>query len=142
MTHSHTELASLIEGFQQQSLTEAQWTHEAHLLTALHYLSNHDRHTATCLLRAGIITLNHALGGVNGPNNGYHETITLFWIAVIDQFVKKQAPNQTPAQLTDAFLQSRWSDSSLPFQYYSKERLMSTEAQAIWVEPDLKPFDF
>ncbi|NEP05738.1 MAG: hypothetical protein F6K25_21675 [Okeania sp. SIO2G4] len=32
-----------------------------------------------------------------------------------------------------------YENSALPFEYYSREFLMSESAQKNWVEPDLKP---
>ncbi|MEO0471290.1 MAG: hypothetical protein AAF206_16795, partial [Bacteroidota bacterium] len=81
-------------------------------------------------------------GGINGPHNGYHETITLFWIRVIDKFIKSQPGKLDFGELAEAFFRSQWSDSKLPFAYYSKEHLLSTEARAVWVEPDVRAFDF
>jgi hypothetical protein len=35
-------------------------------------------------------------------------------------------------------LESRCSDKTYPFDYYSRERLFSWEARIGWMEPDLK----
>ncbi|MDQ6633482.1 MAG: hypothetical protein M3Z10_01860, partial [Gemmatimonadota bacterium] len=32
-------------------------------------------------------------------------------------------------------------DRALPLEYWSRERLMSADARAGWVEPDLRPLD-
>ena len=37
-------------------------------------------------------------------------------------------------------LNNTYNDKYLPFQYYSRDLLMSWEARTNWVEPDLKPF--
>jgi len=36
-------------------------------------------------------------------------------------------------------LVDRYGSKRLPFEYYSRERLMSWEARMDWVGPDLKP---
>jgi len=36
-------------------------------------------------------------------------------------------------------LTNHYGNSSLPFEYYSREKLMSLEARKNWVKPDLKP---
>lgn len=38
-------------------------------------------------------------------------------------------------------LLKRCGRSELPFEYYSRERLLSPEARATWVEPDLQALD-
>ncbi len=41
----------------------------------------------------------------------------------------------------NALLASR-GQVGLPMEYYSRERLLSREARARWIEPDLKPFEW
>jgi hypothetical protein len=40
--------------------------------------------------------------------------------------------------MADALI-AEYGDKNLPFRYWSRERLMSPEARAGWVEPDLEP---
>ena len=43
-------------------------------------------------------------------------------------------------ELVDGLL-AACGDKGLPLEYYSRERLLSWDARATWVEPDLKPLD-
>ena len=132
---SENEIEYLFEKFSDRTLPKEQWTHEAHLTVALYYLFHHSREEAACFLRSGIITYNHSLGNQNTSSNGYHETITLFWIYVIDNFVQ-QHPALSLLELCNLFLQSPFAARDYPFQFYSKELLMSTAARGYWTEPD------
>ena len=53
-------------------------------------------------------------------------------------------PLARPASLVDAVnsLLANRGHVSLPLEYYRREHLMSREARAHWVEPDLKPFEW
>ncbi len=135
---SETEMLELIEGFRSRTLPAEKWTHEAHLTTALWFLSNYSKDEATCFLRSGIIAYNISTGGENTPAGGYHETITLFWIEIIDRFVRNHPNLKFPA-LCNTFLRSTEASKELPMKYYSRDLLFSTRARARWVNPDLAP---
>ena len=73
------EIESLIGAFEDGSLPRSEWTHARHLLMALWYLRHHGRDEATGLVRDGIRRYNER----QDNRTGYHETITLAWVAVI-----------------------------------------------------------
>lgn len=131
-------LKTLMMQFEQRCLPAKYWTHEAHLSVAIWYLSYFNKIEATCWLRSGIIAYNVASGRENTPSSGYHETITLFWIDIIHEFLKTLNPNLSVEEKIAQFLASPQSHKALPFRYYTKKRLLSTEARAVWLAPDLK----
>lgn len=135
------EINELVIQFQQKTLPLSEWTHQAHLITAIWHLMNYTPEEATCYLRSGIITYNAATGGINGPQNGYHETLTLFWIKAVAGFIQRHQGADL-ATVCQRFLASEYALSSFPLKYYSRELLFSTKARAFWVEPDLQAFDF
>ena len=67
--------------------------------------------------------------------------MTRFYIGLIAHHLRTAGRN---AFLVDALnpLLERRGHVSLPTEYYRRERLMSREARARWVEPDLKPFEW
>jgi hypothetical protein len=134
-------IEQLVQSFQDLSLPLSEWTHEAHLRAGLWHVYHYSLDEATCLLRAGIIIYNHAQGGKNTPNSGYHETITLFWISVLDHFVKTFPAGNSLPFIENQFLQSKWASKNLPFLYFSRERLFSVKARSRWIEPDLQPLN-
>lgn len=137
---SEVELDELVQQFQQLSLPKEAWTHQAHLCVGTWYLSHYTKSEATCFLRSGIITYNASLGGTNDPQNGYHETITLFWIWVLHNFV--QQTNGSAYERCNKLVNSRYSGKQLPFLFFSRDRLLSVAARANWVEPDHRALDF
>ena len=95
---------------------------------------------ATKLIREGIKRFNEAKGIVTTKQSGYHETITLFYISIISKYLRESCADNRIVHLMNNLMQ-RYGEKSLPLEYYSKERLMSSEARANWIEPDLKSLD-
>lgn len=138
--HDEETIDTLVSKFQHQTLPAKDWTHEAHLTVALWHLKNYPLAEATCLIRSGIITYNHASGRENTPDHGYHETLTLAWIKIIYNFVSQNA-DMTLLELCNAFFASPYASRELLLQFYKQETLMSTQARAFWVESDLNPIE-
>lgn len=135
--YTEEEIKSLIDRFEIHQLPKVEWTHEAHLVVAIWYCSNYSPKQALELVRRKITEHNVAVGTLNSDTDGYHETITAFWLLVADAFIKKQ-PEISMAALCNRFINSEQGQSSYPLQYYSEERLFSIEARHTWIEPDLK----
>jgi hypothetical protein len=126
-------ISQLVEQFQARTLPINEWTHEAHLTVAFWYLWNYPKMAALCYLRSGIIGYNVAVGTVNTPSSGYHETITQFWVDIISRFLKKDRKKRTLEEVLNEFLQSEASKRDTMFQYYSGEILISVTARARYV---------
>lgn len=130
----------LVDGFFNCTLPKEEWTHEAHLIAGL-YLLAHFPETAMEKMRAHLLAYNESVGGVNDDHNGYHETMTAFWLWAIrfyqaDELGKLYWSNDA----LDALLfEERLAERNIWLEYYSKERMMSVEARRNLVEPDLKP---
>lgn len=131
------EIEKLIQQFQNRTLPKEVWTHEAHLIVALWFVKKYPKSEATCLIRAGIISYNVAVGTPNTATSGYHETITLFWIWLIGEYISNH-PTLDIEVLVSSFLQSKYAQKDIFFKYYSKELLFSVEARANWLKPDLR----
>ena len=135
---SDHDIDALILRFENRTLPKAEWTHAAHLTAGLYYLYHHDFYEALCILKGKIISYNVAAGGTNSPTEGYHETLTLFWLHKLQNFLagKKQQPLHA---LCNELLGGEFSSRELPLIHYSREKLFSVMARATWIEPDLKP---
>ncbi len=129
---TEAEILELVEGFSARTLPKERWTHQAHLVTALWYHVNHSPLEAICYLRSGIIEYNASLGGKNTPQDGYHETLTLFWCKTVREFVEA---NQGLAlvDLAQKFLASEMASKEYPLKFYTRERLFSLEARATYI---------
>ena len=134
------EVERLVHEFEACTLPGERWTHEAHLTVALWYLARHADAEATRLIRAGIQRYNLSRGVLMTKDSGYHETITLFYIRAIQRYLKGAGETRTFAELLDGLL-AACGHKNFPFEYYSRERLLSWEARTGWLEPDLKPLD-
>jgi len=134
---SFDELLSLVRDFEHGTLPKAQWTHRAHLTVACWYLVCYAEPEATRRIREGINRYNTAQGVVTTRERGYHETMTLFWIRMVRSYLAKATLESPIAHLVNGLV-ACYSDKNLPFEYYSRERLMSWEARMEWTEPDLK----
>ena len=125
--------------FTRCAIPEKEWTHAAHLAVGAWHVDRYGREEALARLRTGIRRLNESHGGVNSATDGYHETITAAYVELLAQFLER-APAGTPlpvriAALYDTPLASPRALSA----FYTTERLMSTTARAVWVEPDVAP---
>ena len=138
---SVSEIERLVAAFENGTLPRPEWTHRAHLTVATWYLAKHPVAAATPLIRNGILKLNAALGIVSDADHGYHETITRFYIGLIAHQLSTVGANVSLVDVVNALL-ARHGHVGLPAEYYRREHLMSREARARWVEPDLKPFEW
>ena len=94
-------------------------------------------------MQKGIRSYNEANGGINTDSSGYHETITVFWIWLLNEFWKYHSlGNQGFEQVCNVFLGSKYCDRNVAFCFYSREKLFSREARLAFVEPDIQAFDF
>lgn len=134
---SDQEIQSLVNQFESNVLPISQWTHQAHLTVGLYYLRNNTFHESLCLIRANIITYNVATGGINSTTRGYHETLTVFWLKVLAEFLEKQK-SEPLFKVCNSFMESPLSSRELPFQYYTKEKIFSIEARASYIGPGEK----
>ena len=134
------EVERLVREFEACTLAGERWTHEAHLTVALWYLMRHTQAEATRLICERIQRYNLSRGVEMTRESGYHETITLFYIRAIRRYLARAGEARTFAELLDGLL-AACGARNFPFEYYSRERLLSWEARTGWLEPDLKPLD-
>lgn len=129
-----SELEDLVLRFEDCTLPRERWTHLAHLCVALWYLHNLPPQEATRQIRQGIQRYNTSLGN----SCGYHETITLSWIALLSGFLRQMGTAQPTAELATAAA-TRFGSSDYLLRHYSKELLFSDQARNSFVQPDLSP---
>ncbi len=133
------EVIELAEAFEKRTLPKSDWTHAAHLVVGLYYCYHHPFGVAKNLMSDGIHWLNDAHGTPNTETSGYHETITVFWLRTVDEYLVKTGRGKGLAELANGLLEF-CDDTRLPLKHYSRERLFSVEARMHLVEPDLEDF--
>lgn len=130
------ELEAFVRSFEACAVPRQDWTHQKHLLVALWYQFHYPRETATRRIRAGIRRYNESFGNLVG----YHETITLAWVDVIDHFLATRSNANSIAQLA-AELLAECGASDYLLRYYSRELLFSDDARKRFVPPDIQPIE-
>lgn len=131
-------LEKLVRSFEQQALPPDMWNHEAHLKTALWYVYHEGEAAALAKLRVGLITFLNGVGKQSTLTGGYHETLTVFWVKRLRQFVEEH-PGLPFADLLEKLLASELASPDYVKQYYQEGVLQSVRARAAWVLPDVKP---
>jgi hypothetical protein len=130
---SEESLSAFVAAFEAGTYPVAQFHHAEHLALAACYLLESDA-DATARIRADIRRYNEAQGGKNTDDAGYHETLTLFWLALIHANLPANARRLEAVRcIVDTFARRR----DLFREYYSFDVVKSKEARLSWVSPDL-----
>lgn len=131
------EMERIASGFANLSLPKAEWTHQAHFATALWLLMRRPEILPERDMPGMIRRYNEAVGGVNGDNSGYHETITQASLRAARHLLAGLGADVSPQEAFAALMASPLGDKDWLFVHWSRDRLMSVEARRGWVEPDL-----
>jgi hypothetical protein len=134
-----TEAQKLVHQFENGELPKEKWTHEAHFVMALWYCCQQPLPLAIESIKEGIKKYNISVGGENTENSGYHETITVFYIRLIINYVLQTGTGCQFESKLDGLWQQDFLQKDFPFKYYSRELLMSKEARKDWMAPDKQP---
>lgn len=124
--------------FKQGLILKEEWTHEAHIRMGWLYLNQHGSwQVALPLVRCGIQHLNQAYGNLTG----YHETLTVAFLRIINARIVRHVPMITEpdwdrfkSENPDLF------DRRLMLRYYQPETLLSGQARQEFVPPDCQCF--
>ena len=127
------------ERFFACTIPKSEWTHHAHLTVGAWHVDRYGPEEALERLRAGIRRLNESHGTPNSTTRGYHETITRAYVTLLAEFLKSCSANLAIEEKVALLLESPLAEKDVLLKFYSRERLMSTEARAIWLEPDMAP---
>ena len=131
---SRSEIEAVVQGFESCSTAKDQFPHQSHLTVAIWYLHDSGIDRATEKMRKGLFRFleHHGVG-----QKKYNETLTIFWLKVIDNKLKELSADLSLLELTNSVI-STLANARIVFDYYSTELLSSPEAKRKWIEPDLK----
>lgn len=132
---TENEILAVVRGFENGTISRADWRHREHLTVALYYLSHHDFDLALIKMRDGIFNLLKAFAVDVQKEMPYHETLTIFWLRTVADFAKSKngaSMLETCNELVEKF------DKDFPLRFYSRELLFSDEARKRFVESDLR----
>jgi hypothetical protein len=134
------EIDVFLAAFEGGTLPKAEWTHAAHLLTGACYVHAMGREAALEKMRECVRRHNESVGTKNTETSGYHETITVMWIRLLDGLRRETGLMERAAFA--ALAVERFEPRRAVFRdYYDFDIVGSTEARLRWVEPTLKPLD-
>jgi len=132
-------LDDLVNRFSRQAISKAEWTHAAHLSVGAWHVHEFGPDEAISKLRAGIRALNDRHGTANTDASGYHETITVAYVRLIDQFLSAFGKDRALDACVETLIAGPLMDRGLLLRFWSRDRLMSPAARTTWIAPDLMP---
>jgi hypothetical protein len=72
---------------------------------------------------------------------GYHETLTTFWVRLLNHVAATYDPN-LPLWQRINLITARWGTRAPVDAHYTRELIMSKEARESWMPPDRLPLPF
>jgi hypothetical protein len=133
--NTEAEIDGFLTAFEAGTLPKNEWTHQAHLAIAGVYVWR-DPELALPQLRFGILFLNRCHQTPNNATSGYHETLTVFWVAIVSAFCQNRKASGRLAAI-NAMMETL--PAGLFKEFYGFDVLKSRRARARWMEPDLRP---
>ncbi|MGK3960562.1 N-acetyltransferase family protein [Sorangium sp. So ce118] len=130
---AEADLAALAAAVEGAAFQQADFSHARHMLLALHYVRAHGPEAALARMRSAL----QAFNARHPPRFGYHETITAAWLGLVARHAAEHA-GAGVHEIADGLLR-RYSSSQALHAHYSRARLLSDEARAAFVAPDLAP---
>ena len=132
-------LTDFLQSFERGTWPKSAWNHAAHVAVAACYIIKYSNEDAAVHMRRGIVHYNQCVGTVNSDHSGYHETITLFWLAVAKARLRDLADNLPRVETVRLLVSELAPQRDLFREYYSFDVVRSVEARRSWIAPDLKP---
>jgi hypothetical protein len=136
------ESSPALEGFIHEwhagGLPKAAWTHAAHVAVTGYYALDNTQDDVFAIMKRGILHFNTCTGVVNGPDSGYHETLTRFWANMITHSIRDMQPGSRFEAAMGA-VRLFGEDRDLPALFYSGNIVRNQHARREWVPPDQEP---
>lgn len=128
------ECEAFLNEFEAGTVPSEEWTHQAHIAMATVYLK---RYGDSVLPHTRAALRNHLLSR-GRPIDLYHETLTIFWLAVVAEAMREH-PSLPLHEAVCRNCAAFGSQSKLHQRYYGFDVFNSPEAHARWMPPDLLP---
>jgi hypothetical protein len=135
-----SELDRYADQFTNCTLPVSEWTHEMHLIMALNTLVYHKEKPLE-IMRTKIKKYNESIGKQNSDTQGYHETLTIFWLNAVNEFCQSLTTFSYDESTVDELLfNENLANRNLFLKYYTLDNILSTQARKEYVKPDLTHF--
>ena len=125
-----------LRAFHDCKLSSEDFRHNGHLRLAWLVLRGHGLEEALRLLSVGI----RQFASFKGVEDMYNETLTQFWVRIVNHAIQRHPSVQEFEQFIDTF--PILLDKHLPYSHWRRETLGSSRARSGWLEPDLLPLPF
>jgi len=132
-----TEVAALVSAFENATIPASEFTHAAHIAVALSYLDSYPPGQALERMREKI----RAFATHHGVDNLYHETLTTFWMRLLDH-VGSTSDVELPLWRRINLIVEDWIKRRPVEAHYSTEVIKSQAARDKWIPPDRLPTPF
>ena len=127
-----SEIREAVAKFERLEYGLQEFTHARHVTVASWYLCTLTREEALVRMRVGLQRFIAHHG-----RQGYHETITRFWIELLDEFLRRLPEEMSRVEKINRAVGGH-ADKGILFRYYSREFVMSEAARKEWMEPDIR----
>ena len=131
-------LETFVRDWHAGTLAKNAWTHAAHVAVTGYHAFNSTSARVFAEMKRGILHFNQCTGTVNGPDSGYHETLTHFWSDTISHFVGAAKP-QSRLDAAICAVRRFGEDRDFATLFYSFDVLRDQRARREVVLPDLQP---
>jgi hypothetical protein len=132
----NAEIEEVVRRFEECSYSPEEFVHMKHLTVAAWYFARMEPEAAREKMQAGLRRFIAHHG-----KNGYHVTITEFWLQLVDRAVCQRKNHDSEiVSIVNEVVES-FRDKDLIYEYFSRDRLNSAEAKSTWIQSDLKSID-
>lgn len=137
MFGAEADLRSFLAGFEEGTWPASRWNHATHVAMAACYLREHQPEEALLRIRSGLYRYHLSQGGAHTATSGYHETLTLFWVARITEYLRALPPDTPLLDAVNGATRQFGQQRKLHKSYYSWDIVNDPEARRSWRAPDL-----
>jgi len=135
---SEAALDDFVHRWDTGRLTKTELTHAAHVGTAAYFAFDLEAEALFERMKSGIIHHNESVGTANTEDNGYHETLTRFWVETIVEFMRSRSLS-TRFEAVKHAAQRFGKDRDRHRLYYSFDVVRDRRARREWIKPDREP---
>lgn len=136
----HAEIVEVGEGFLARTFPADRYHHREHLIMATYLLVRYPERNWRAELPDLIRAYNVANGGVNDDMRGYHHTMTLAFLTIVED-VLDEAGRDDVVAACNAVLTSPATEQNILLRFWSRDVLFSREARLTWIDPDIREID-
>ncbi|HEX6544592.1 MAG TPA: hypothetical protein VF040_22735 [Ktedonobacterales bacterium] len=121
-----------VQAFLTGTLPPTQFHHSDHLRLAWVLIRLTGVEEAARRITSGI----RYFATAHGHAEKYHDTMTRFWVRIVGHAVARRPDISTFDEFLAAF--PLLLEKDLPYRHWSRETMLSPDARARWVEPDIQ----